>query len=460
MSGWFRERFRAAVAAAATLTGKRFGLLVASSLVATSAIVAAAATNKPEASPLAATLVGRSIAADRVPAPAKVTPVEPEAEPEEEAPAPVTHEASPAPEPEVIPTPEATPIPEEVAPAPAPEETPPPEEEGEEETPPAEEAPPTPEAGRIKHVFVISLVSSGYQAAFGKASQMPYLSGTLRPQGTLLANYSVLDKAITPNGIAAVSGQPPNKATKEECPKFTEFPPDRGKPQRRHHRRRLRLAGNHADPGQPADHRRVHHPRLHGKHGQPDHRRTGKLRPPRSRRNRRTGDRRVLGAAQSVHPLPGAGQPRRMCDRRRADHRTEERPEERIDDRERLLHLPRSLLGGGRRAVPGRGAERRRGRGRLARRNRAADRRIEGVQEGRPADRQLRRGEPARRRGRRPTGAEAGTETAADRGAARLPVHQGERHRQRSLRPLLAAALDRGTVRLLELPGEGGGHRA
>ncbi len=223
MSGWVRERFRAAMAAAATLTGKRFGLLVASSLVATSAIVAAAATNKPEASPLAATLVGRSIAADRVPAPAKATPVEPEAEPEEEVPAPVAHESSPAPEPEVIPTPESTPIPEEVAPAPVPEETTPPEEEAE-ETPPPEEAPPTPEAGRVKHVFIISLVSSGYQAAFGKASQMPYLSGTLRPQGTLLANYSVLDKAITPNGIAAVSGQPPNKATKEECPKFTEFP--------------------------------------------------------------------------------------------------------------------------------------------------------------------------------------------------------------------------------------------
>ena len=56
MSGWIMVRLRAALAAAATLTGKRFGLLVASSVVATSAIVAAAATNQPEASPLASVL--------------------------------------------------------------------------------------------------------------------------------------------------------------------------------------------------------------------------------------------------------------------------------------------------------------------------------------------------------------------------------------------------------------------
>lgn len=40
MRAWIAARFQAALAAAASLTGKRFGLLVASSLVATSAIVA------------------------------------------------------------------------------------------------------------------------------------------------------------------------------------------------------------------------------------------------------------------------------------------------------------------------------------------------------------------------------------------------------------------------------------
>jgi hypothetical protein len=219
MSGWIRQRLRAAMAAAATLTGKRFGLLVASSVVATSAIVAAAATNQPEASPLAS-ILGHTLAADRTP----VKAVEPAAEPEpEEVAEAVGNESTPAPEPSITstPEPESTFIPEETAPEPTPEPEPEPEEEPTEET---ETAPPPPEAGRIKHVFVLSLVSSGYQAAFGKASAMPYLSGTLVPQGTLLSNYEVLNKATTPNGIAAISGQPPNKATKEGCPVFEAFP--------------------------------------------------------------------------------------------------------------------------------------------------------------------------------------------------------------------------------------------
>jgi outer membrane biosynthesis protein TonB len=219
MSGWLMIRLRAAIAAAATLTGKRFGLLVASSVVATSAIVAAAATNAPESSAVTASLIGRTLAADRTPAPA---PVEAESEPEEAAEA-VGNESTPLPEPVIAPEPEpeSTFIPEEPAPEVAPEPAPEPQEEPAEEAP---EPPPKPEAGQIKHVFVVSLVSPGYQATFGPASAMPYLSGTLRPQGTLLSNYEVLDKATTPNGIAAISGQPPNKATKEGCPVFKAFP--------------------------------------------------------------------------------------------------------------------------------------------------------------------------------------------------------------------------------------------
>src|SRR6202012_6243405 len=95
-------RFRAAIAAGASLTGKRFGLLVASSVVATSAIVAAAATNQPESSQAAATLLGRAIAAKNAPVAVAPAPEpEPEPEPEEEAGPvePVSHESTPAPEP-------------------------------------------------------------------------------------------------------------------------------------------------------------------------------------------------------------------------------------------------------------------------------------------------------------------------------------------------------------------------
>jgi outer membrane biosynthesis protein TonB len=223
MIGWLMVRLRAAMAAAATLTGKRFGLLVASSVVATSAIVAAAATSQPEASPIAS-ILGHSLAADRTPVQAAPQAEEQEPEVEEELPEAVVHESTPEPEPAFVPeeTIEPTFVPEETAPEIVPEETPPPEDE----EPPEKEAvpPPTPEAGRIKHVFVVSVVSSGYDAAFGATPTMPYLSGTLRPKGRLLANYSVLSEPITPNGIALLSGQPPNKATEEECPTYNAFP--------------------------------------------------------------------------------------------------------------------------------------------------------------------------------------------------------------------------------------------
>jgi hypothetical protein len=49
---------------------------------------------------------------------------------------------------------------------------------------------------------------------------MPYLSATLRPQGVLLTNYSLLDTAALPNGIAAISGQAPTADTKADCPDY------------------------------------------------------------------------------------------------------------------------------------------------------------------------------------------------------------------------------------------------
>jgi hypothetical protein len=193
-----------AMAAAASLTGKRFGLLVASSLVATSAIVAAAATDNTDNGPLAG-LLGRSLAASRTPGAAPSI-----------APEPVLGGTTPEPSPSVVPSaPLSSPAPlpaPEPAPAPAPKE------------PPTTPAAPAPETGPIKHVFVISLASSGYEASFGAAPQMPYLATDLRPQGLLLSGYSLLDSAALPNSIAAVSGQPPNAQTKADCPTYSEFP--------------------------------------------------------------------------------------------------------------------------------------------------------------------------------------------------------------------------------------------
>jgi Phosphoesterase family len=201
--------FHRALAAVASLTGKRFGLLVASSLVATSAIVASALSNPAGNGPLAA-LLGRTLAADSNPAVSSSAPESsgggPSAGGSQEHATPSAPVSAPSPPESLSSSPEPEPAPKESAPKPPP-------------------AAPTPEAGRIKHVFVISLTSPGYEAAFGAESQMPYLSGTLRPQGTLLSNYTLLGDAGIANSIAAVSGQPPNPQTEAGCPTYAEFPP-------------------------------------------------------------------------------------------------------------------------------------------------------------------------------------------------------------------------------------------
>jgi phosphatidylinositol-3-phosphatase len=204
--------FKRAIAAAAALTGRRFGLLVASSVVATSAIVASAITN-PEGpvGPLAA-LLGRSLAAED-------TPVEPSPASRPSQPASGTSQPSRfagGGSEESAGGPPASPVP-----SPSPEGGGP-KNEAPTNTNNEEEAPSLPEAGRIKHVFVISLASPGYEKSFGKeaAAQMPYLSETLRPTGTLLSKYSLLSETALPNGLAAIGGQAPTAKTRENCPKF------------------------------------------------------------------------------------------------------------------------------------------------------------------------------------------------------------------------------------------------
>jgi hypothetical protein len=192
----------------ASLTGKRFNLLVAASLVATTGVIAAAMTSSSDSGPLAA-LLGRSLAANTTPVASAPAP----------SPEPSSPAAGPSPSP-ISASPSSAPL-AEPAPEPAPEPEPEPEEP--ESTPTTPEAPAT-EAGPIKHVFVVSVASSGYDASFGATPQMTYLATTLRPQGVLLSNYSLLETTSLPNSIAAVSGQPPNPQTKADCPAYSEFP--------------------------------------------------------------------------------------------------------------------------------------------------------------------------------------------------------------------------------------------
>jgi len=201
-----REPLQKAIAAAATLNGKTLALLIASSLVATSGIVVSAMSGSGGLNPLAAA-AAQQLLEERPAAPTAVPEVTPEPTPSQGArPAgPVTAGDPPPPATaqEGVP-PTAPPAGEAQPEAPA--------------TPAAE--PEAPKAGPIQHVFLISLASPGYEAAFGTTSQMPYLAGTLRPQGVLLTNYSLLDTAALPNRIAAISGQAPTADTKADCPDY------------------------------------------------------------------------------------------------------------------------------------------------------------------------------------------------------------------------------------------------
>jgi hypothetical protein len=203
---------RRASAAAAGLTGRRFGLLVASSLVATSAIVAGAITNPSgPVGPLAA-LLGRSMASERTPVESTAAPgtshsgATPDRPSRSRGDGPSAPTGGPSATPAPISSPEAGGPEPESKPAKSPSST----------------TPSTPQAGRVKHVFLISLASPGYEASFGaeSAAQMPYLNGTLRPTGELLSKYTLLSEAALPNGLAAIGGQAPTPSTRENCPKF------------------------------------------------------------------------------------------------------------------------------------------------------------------------------------------------------------------------------------------------
>ena len=193
-----------AAEAAESLTGKRFSLLVASSLVATAGVVAvgmggSGGLSQMEAAAAQALLEEESAAVAVAPPPEPSTPASsssPQAAPSAEA-------ASSGPLPAPAPAPEAAPAPEP-------------------ETPVAPPSEPEAEPGPVQHVFLVSVASPGYEAAFGPTSQMPYLSGELRPQGVLLTNYTLLDTAPLPNGIAAISGEAPTAATKAGCPRYEE----------------------------------------------------------------------------------------------------------------------------------------------------------------------------------------------------------------------------------------------
>jgi hypothetical protein len=204
-----REPLQKAIAGAATLRGKSLALLIASSLVATSGVVVSATSGSGGLNPLAVAAAQQLL--EEHPAAVAAAPVAAPAAPEpsaEPASSPAARPAGPVSDPGLSLPGESS----ESSPAAG-------RQQPEEPVAPTAE-PEAPEPGPIQHVFLISLASPGYEAAFGASSQMPYLSGTLRQQGVLLTNYSLLDQAALPNGIATISGQAPTAATESDCPDY------------------------------------------------------------------------------------------------------------------------------------------------------------------------------------------------------------------------------------------------
>jgi len=90
-------------------------------------------------------------------------------------------------------------------------------------TPASSTTPPKP-AYKVKHVFVIALSTTTYQATFGHGSVAHYLNDTLRRRGTLLSGYETLGPAELPDYFGMVSGQASNPDTRADCPIYAEFP--------------------------------------------------------------------------------------------------------------------------------------------------------------------------------------------------------------------------------------------
>jgi hypothetical protein len=205
------------LATAARLSDGRFTVLAACSIIATSAVVGTAYGSSIDpglANALARLFAdagspGASDTAASGQTPLPSIPAPPPSSPAAPRPAPapantVTTASQPPPA-------STTPPQTQTTPPPAPPPT----------TPPL---PTTP----VKHVFLISLASPGYDAAFGDeangvAAEMPYLADKLRPKGELLTDYSLLEPTDLANYIAMTSGQPPNPDTKAGCPKYSEF---------------------------------------------------------------------------------------------------------------------------------------------------------------------------------------------------------------------------------------------
>ena len=114
-----------------------------------------------------------------------------------------------------------------------------------------------PEAGRIKHVFLVSLLSSGYQAAFGTTGSHDALPERDAPSQGPAADQ-LLGAGRSDHAERGRDDQRPaaEQGDQGRLPDLQRLPVDLEDQQGRDRlRRRLRLRGGNADPGRPAGNR-------------------------------------------------------------------------------------------------------------------------------------------------------------------------------------------------------------
>jgi hypothetical protein len=75
---------------------------------------------------------------------------------------------------------------------------------------------------KVGHVFLITLSTPSYRAAFGAGSKAPYLR-TLARRGTVLTGYHALARNGLADVLAMVSGQPPNPDTLGGCVTYAPY---------------------------------------------------------------------------------------------------------------------------------------------------------------------------------------------------------------------------------------------
>lgn len=80
----------------------------------------------------------------------------------------------------------------------------------------------TPAPAAFKHVWIVALTGHTMAEALADPSPMPYLAGTLRPKGLLLAGYKPALPGGLANLLALVSGQRPTAEQRGNCPAYDD----------------------------------------------------------------------------------------------------------------------------------------------------------------------------------------------------------------------------------------------